>query len=296
MSQSSGVPPTRQPRIMLCTIALNEIEWLDLLYRQHKDWPGLVNWCFVESADRVYAETNPDMVVAGGLSIDGTSNLLRNMADLDRRVTYVPFGLTTDPRPEQGKCQARQQYLNIAEQVKPDWLVVVDSDEFYTYDAQAEINRLIQQLSPTITGAMFKQRHIWKPATSPLSLFQEEVIGGYWQVPHLRVWRWQPGMSYKQNHNWPEDRHGNLLNRQVIRFNRLPNTPECIHLGYASSLKSRTAKHDYYRQRGEGGTSDRKRSYYLDCRNAWEQYQPGDQLPHGAQVIPYNEPIPEVFL
>ena len=66
--------------IVLSTLCLNEMEWLDKLYAQHKDWVGLEKWIFVESADRVYAETNPDMVSSSGLSVDGTTEFLRELA------------------------------------------------------------------------------------------------------------------------------------------------------------------------------------------------------------------------
>ena len=74
--------------------------------------------------------------------------------------------------------------------------------------------------------------------------------------------------------------------------------PECIHLGYASSQENRRAKADYYKARGEGsegGRIGRKRSMYVSCRDAHLGWKPGDTLPHGAQVLPYEGPVPEVF-
>ena len=38
--------------IALATLALNEMEWLPLLWEQHRAWPGMVRWVFVEAADR----------------------------------------------------------------------------------------------------------------------------------------------------------------------------------------------------------------------------------------------------
>lgn len=282
---------------MLCTLCLNESEWLPKLYQQHKDWKGLTHWCFVESADRIYAETNPDRVVAGGLSIDGTTDWLNDLTKRDDRISHVKFGLTTDPRPEQGKCQSRQQYLHVAEKIKPDYLMVVDADETYTKKAQAEISRLLPCNSVRTTAFMFSQRHLWKPPSCPVedSPFKNEVIGGYWKIPHLRCWRWMSGMRHQQNHNWPEDRHGNLLNRNVARYNLVEGTPECLHLGYASSAQSRSSKHAYYKARGEGGVNDPKRRWYLECRDAFETWKEGDELPHGAKVIPYVGDVPEAF-
>ena len=79
-------------KLTLCTLVLNEMEWLSKLYEQHKNWPAVEKWIFVESADRVYAETNPDMVSTKGLSTDGTTEFLDELARSDSRVTHIKYG------------------------------------------------------------------------------------------------------------------------------------------------------------------------------------------------------------
>ena len=81
----------------------------------------------------------------------------------------------------------------------------------------------------------------------------------------------------------------------MIRIDRRQPELVCFHMGYASSKESRRAKIAYYEHRGEGKTEDRQK--YVDCRRAFDTYQFGDwQLPHGAKVINYKGPGPEVFL
>lgn len=320
-------------RVMLATIALNEEEWLPRLYEQHKDWPGLVAWCFVEGADPIFRETNPDMVGPTGLSIDNTSNLIRQFSK-----GGIAYGIHAHNVPrsdfgrDQNKCYLRNLYLKDADIIRPDIIITIDCDEFYTRDDQRRINDLA---AAHLTGKynyhaiMLKQRHIWRPeqtvrymcaatmtptddefegqlakgfrtegrmVESP-ALFSQEVVGGYWATPHTRVWRYVPGIRHIRNHNWPEF-EGEYLTKSMLRCDLMQGMPECIHMGFASSSKSRAAKASYYRARGEGsegGRLGKKRTMYAECRDAHLNYRDGDTLPHGARVIPYTGCVPECF-
>jgi hypothetical protein len=281
--------------VMLATLCLNEMEHLPKLYEQHKDWPGLAKWVFVEAVDQVYKDINPTLVSESGLSVDGTTEFLADLAKRDSRIEYVRFGLTSNADREQGKVAARNAYLEVADTVAPKFLVVVDADEFYTRLDQDEINNTVDLLRRH-EAWMFRQRHIWRPpsiATAPL--FALEVIGGYWQIPHCRVWRWHKGMRYINNHNLPEIGDGRTLGSILGRFDlRGESMPQCIHLGFASSLRERAAKHRYYEARGEGGLSG-SRKMYCRSRRAFELWKPGMTMPWRAQVIKYEGRIPEVF-
>lgn len=271
--------------VVLCTLALNEMEWLPSLYEQHNRWPTMDRWVFVESADRVYAETNPDMVSPEGLSVDGTSQFLKELAAKDERVVYIPHGFCSDENPAQGKCQARNRYLDVAEEVKPTFLFVLDGDEFYTTDDQLEVIRNMSAFKKA-DAFRFRQRHIWKPPGATHGQFTFEAIGGFWAIPHVRGWRWYPGLRYKTNHNTPELPDGRKLDSALHHFNE----PQCVHMGFASSLKSRAAKHRYYAARGEGKVD--QRGWYVESREAWETGKP---LPRRGRVIPYSGPVPEIF-
>jgi hypothetical protein len=293
--------------VVLCTLVLNEMEWLPRLWEQHKNWPGMLAWIFVEAADKVYAETNPNMVdpVSKCLSVDGTTEFLIQLHRDNTKVHYIPHGLCSSTDKANGKCIARSRYLEMADNYNPDYLVIVDADEFHSYKDQARIEQVVSEMPLDKQSFIFTQRHIWYPPTirtkepTPYKwqpLFSQEVVGGYWSVPHCRVYRWQPGLKYERNHNHPQDTQGRMLNASTVRFNRGSRNvqPECIHMGFASSLQSREAKHKYYVARGEGKTD--RRQWYVDCRLAWQNYRLGDRLPHGANIVTYYGQIPECFL
>jgi glycosyltransferase involved in cell wall biosynthesis len=288
-------------RILLATLCLNEIEWLPRLWDQHKDWPGVVGWCFVEAADDVYAKENPDVVSCGGFSTDGTTEFLRGLQAKSPIVRHVPYGFTSHPTdPSQGKSAARNAYLDHADDVEPDWIIVVDADEFYPTDVQEKIVDRLEGISRDRLGVRVKQRHVWRPpgADPTVGMFAREVVGGYWDVPHCRIWRWVPRMRHVSSHNWPDDR-GGRMDRAIVRLDATEGDKyQLVHTGYAAGGPGRVAKHRYYVARGEGSETGRigkRRRMYLRCRDAWENWEEGMPLPDGARVVEYRGPIPEVF-
>src|SRR3990167_4588316 len=245
-------------KIALCTLVLNEMEWLPKLYSQHKDWPNLIKWVFVESADKAYAEANPHLVNHHGLSVDGTTEFLSNLAKTDERIIHIPFGFSSNSNVAQGKCESRQQYLNAINPIEPDFLIVVDADEFYTQFDQMRINRYLS--SDTGHNAfIFRHRDIWRPSSiSKEPLFSYEVRGGFWDIPYCRCWRWFPRLEYSTNHNTPS-LNGIGLDTNLKRFDKIVgNLPEFIHMGFACNPKIMAAKNRYYVQRGEGKTDHRQ--------------------------------------
>lgn len=281
--------------ILLATLCLNEMEWLPNLYEQHKDWPGLQKWVFVEAADKVYATTNPNMTTIDGFSMDGTTDWLRDLASQDDRIIYIPFGFTSHKKPDQGKCPARNAYLEEAEKNNPNHIFVLDADEFYTQQHQEIITHEMQKRKG-IRAFYFPHIHPWHPPSiAHLPLFHYQVTGGLWDTGFIRGWTWSLGCRYKRNHNHISDPEGNLLQRiSVKQYDKKGGTvPVCVHMGFCASLITRQAKHRYYEARGEGKIDNRQR--YVDCRKAFENWKPGDQLPRGARVDDYSGPIPECF-
>jgi len=283
-------------KILLGTLVLNEMEWLPKLYEQHKDWPELVTWVFVESADIAYARANPEMTTRDGLSVDGTTEFLQELAKKDDRIIHLPYGFSSHRDAAQGKCAARNQYLIIANQVKPDFVYVLDADEFYVKSHQQAINQIVTHSAyKDCTSFTFKQTSIWHPPSiADEYLFKYEVIGGFWAIPHCHMWRYVPGMKYAKNHNHPCDIHDKPLTENMAQCHKKFASYSFIHMACAASLKSRHAKHKYYIERGEGVTDSR--GWYVDSRAAFETWKHGDALPGGAQVIYYRGLVPEVFL
>ena len=282
-------------KVLLATLAINEMEFLPRLVAQHRDWSGLTRWIFVEAADDRYRAANPDMVSAAGLSVDGTTEFLEELVKSDDRVVHVKHGLTTNADPAQGKCQARNRYLEIADEIEPDLVIVLDSDEFYTAKHEWYVNETFKaDAYKDYGGIIFLRREIWRPPScAHLPLFGQEVVGGFWAIPCCHWWRWSRGMRYAGNHNNPKRADGSMIG--MIRLDRGSQSglPQMVHLGFAASAKTRLAKNRYYQQRGEGTTDHRQ--WYVDSRSAWRDWLPGAPLPKGAKVIGYAGPKPECF-
>lgn len=282
-------------RIVIGTLVLNEMEWLPRLYEQHKNWPGLIEWIFVEAADTEYARANPRLVSSFGLSTDGTTEFLQGLALSDSRIRHIPYGFTTANSSSQGKCAARSEYLRLADPIEPDCLVVLDADEFYRNDHQSTISSKVAKHIRTATGIVVHQRQLWRPpsiADRPLG--ELEVVGGFWDIPHTRFWRWIPRLRYSRNHNTPETPGGIMMDVKLMRMDRMSPQLYGVHTGYASSLRMRAAKNRYYELRGE--SRDPKRRWYTESRSAFEIWTEGDELPYGASVIPYRGLMPECLL
>lgn len=274
-------------KIVLCTLCLNEMEWLPRLYEQHKDWPGLHRWIFVEAADVIYAETNPDLVNEQGLSVDETSSFLRELATKDDRVEYIPFGFSKHEDRSLCKIPARQAYLDAVAVHEPDFLVVLDADEFYTHAGQKQINWTFEHTGPTKHLYCFQFTHIWHPASmNGEPLFTYEVKGGFWGMRHLKGIRWTHGLRYEDDHQRPAAHDGW---GKLVFFEH----PHCFHMAFASESRKRAAKHRYYVGRGEA--EERKRKWYVDSRSCFENWKPGMRLPRNARVVPFQGEIPEVF-
>lgn len=274
-------------RLVLCTLCLNEMEWLPKLYEQHRCWPGLLRWIFVEAADVIYAQTNPSLVSDKGLSVDGTSDFLRDLARQDGRVEYIPFGFSRHEDPALCKVPARQAYLDAVEPYHPDFLVILDTDEFYTYAGQEKINETFRGTGLDKHCYCFQFTHIWHPAClASEPLFQYEVCGGFWGMRHMKGIRWTHRLRYTNNHQRPEAHQGW---GKLVFFEQ----PHCFHMAFASNLQTRVAKHAYYATRGEA--VDHRRCRYVASRKCFEDWRPGQRLPKGAEVRPYTGDIPEVF-
>lgn len=269
--------------IALCTIVLNEMEWLPKLWEQHRGWPGLKAWVFVEGADENYTKANPSMV-RDGLSVDGTTEFLESICG-DGRVVYAR---------NQGsdKCAMRNACLRLLNHDPPDFYLNLDADEFYMKADQPKVEaRMRWSAGQGYDGTIFRYRHLWRPPSMPdWSPFAWEVRGGFWAIPHCHGWRWQEGMRHDGNHMNPS--YGGQPPR-MVNLARDSDAPQCVHMAFASELKGRRAKHAYYVGRGEGVTDHR--GWYVESRAAWETWLPGAPLPRGAQVLPYEGPIPEVF-
>lgn len=283
-------------KLALCTICLNEAEFLEANYRQHKDWPGLVAWYFIHGSCKQYADANPHMVSIDGLSVDDTAAVLRELSEADERIHWanVP-GPVSHADPAMEKSVLRNAYLSLmcSDTAPPvDWFAIIDADEFYAHEHQRRLSELMAKAPPAFESIRTTYHDLWRPPSiAHLPRWVYEVSGGYWSVPHTKFFRWNPAIVHGDNHQIPSvSRFGNTQWGGEQTCCKLPyDDATRIHLGFARNAATREATNRFYVKRGEGPQDGRQ--WYVDCRSAWETWKPGDVLPHGAAVTAVADPL-----
>lgn len=281
-------PPSKEkPKFSVCIIALNEAEYVEYNLKQLYDWDCCHEIIVVEGSVALYPKENlsPD-----GLSGDGTTTLIKDFPDPQNKIKYVT-GTFKD------KVAQRNEY---AKRVTGTHVLVVDADEFYSEGSLEQLKRdVMQHPSIELFTFNFSQNpakrtyyHLWYN-------FKQHIVGGYWNVPHNRIYKWMPGTKYVGNdHNHPTKPDGTKLIKQEVKA--IETKARCIHTGFAKLVANQKDKNQFYVNRGEGKERDpsvrARRQMYVDCRRAYETWKPGKQLPHGAKILPYDLVLPECLL
>jgi glycosyltransferase involved in cell wall biosynthesis len=261
------------PKVSVGVIAVNEEEYLSYCLKGIYGWDHCHEIIVVEGAVEKYPSKN---VTSEGHSTDKTIEIIQNFRDPEGKIKLV-----TQNKKWQDKMYQRNQY---ATRISGDWLFVVDADEFYT---EEDLEQLAKEMSiPNVDLLSFSRPegiiHFWYG-------LDRQVRGGYWDVPHQRIYRYVPGLKYTDNHNHPY--MGNIRTDHITGAKRKTSRITCYHTGFCKKRKNMRDKQDFYYNRGE----KQSRSMYSDCREAWFDWVPGKELPHKAQVLPYKGPIPEVL-
>lgn len=280
-------PSTDKPKFSVCIIALNESEYIEYNLKQIYDWDCCHEIIIVEGSVQLYPKEHlsPD-----GLSGDGTTKILKDFPDPQNKITYVS-GTFKD------KVEQRNEY---AKRVSGTHVLVLDADEFYATDSLEQLKRdVMENPSAELFAFNFSQNparrtyyHLWYN-------FKQHVVGGYWDVPHNRIYKWEPGTKYTgADHNHPTKPNG----QKLIRYNvkTVETKAICVHTGFAKIVENQKDKNQFYVNRGEGKEKDpamrKRRQMYVDCRLAYETWKPNKTLPHGAKILPYTLTLPESLL
>jgi glycosyltransferase involved in cell wall biosynthesis len=265
--------------VTLGMIALNEEEFIGRTLAQHYDLVDKI--VVVEGADTLYPK---ERVTADGLSTDATAEIVRSFPDPSNKITFIQHGWTQRSG-DQAKCELRNRY---AEETPDGLLAVVDADEAYTHDDFAEILRRAKD-DTEIWAWCYPFVHFWKSTS-------QFITGGYYDVGHIRFWRWKRGMRYWDNHNFPEwqGKHVQRYGRRVEERKAIPNGdgyafagPIGYHFGFMKGYQAMRDKTDYYKNRGECAT----RPKTIESREAWFQ----DGSPLGIRFWKYTGVLPEKF-
>jgi glycosyltransferase involved in cell wall biosynthesis len=276
-----------KPKVSVCMIVLNEAEYITHTLRQIYNWDCCHEIIIVEGSVALYPREN---LAPDGLSGDGTTALIKAFPDPEKKIVYVS-GTFAD------KVAQRNEY---AKRVTGTHVLVLDADEFYTNhsldllaeDLQAHPDTELFTFNFSANLSERTYYHLWYS-------FKQHVIGGYWNIPHNRIYKWASGTKYTgEDHNHPTKVDGTKLQHQFVKA--VSTKAICIHTGFVKSVTNQKDKNDFYVNRGEGKEKDPKirarRQMYVDCRRAYETWKPGVTLPHDAQVLSFNLALPESLL
>lgn len=277
------------PRVSVCMIVLNESEYITYAIEQIYNWSCCHEIIIVEGAVDLYPKENLSTELLSG---DGTTELIKNFPDPDKKIKYVSGTF-------RNKVEQRNEY---AKHVTGTHVLVLDADEFYTLNSLEKLKEDIVA-NPDIDLFSFNVSHDAQSRTyfHLWHGFNTHVIGGYWDVPHNRIYKWVPGTIYQgEDHNHPVRPDGVKLYPQSVFIRCAPTRAVCVHVGFAKEVTNQRDKNDYYVNRGEGKEPEtvlrNLRQMYIDCRRACECWQPGRPLPHGASLFPYEHTLPEALL
>ena len=258
------------------SILLNEAEFIELSLRQHYAYADKI--VLIEGADKLYPS---DLVTKDGLSTDDTAEIIRSFPDPDKKIEFVQYGFA------ENKAVLRNEY---AKRTEPGILLAVDCDEFLSNRSWELVKPLLEAMSGP--GALrIKHVHAWKD-------YGHVVRGLYYDVPHLRLYRWPKKAGHFTCHNHPMLENGTPLYKLNCLKIEAPwhdlgggvvgmRDPFWFHAGFARQAHLIAAKNAYYRARGESQT----RPDTTRARAAWF----AEETPSELTISKFNGPYPEVF-
>lgn len=224
----------------------------------------------VEGAVEKYAEYNPDMVSREGGSVDDTLDVIESFPDPDNKIKILAAGRLWRDKPEMQNM--------IAKAITGDVFLKVDSDEVYK---RRDLQRILREFEVDSALTLFNYRfwHFWHT-------LDQIAVGGQWDSPMARCWRWRPGFHYGTSFNFLLDDRGRKvetpLYKKIITSDRL-----VYHLNYAGQPGDLVrAKLNYYANRG----------IETNVKDTWSDWQPGqgDISPThgGGRIVQFSGLLP----
>jgi hypothetical protein len=258
---------------------LNEEEFMESWLSYH--YPSFDRIVIVEGAARGYPA---DAVSAEGLSTDRTAEVVRNFPDPEHKITFVQYGWSGAEASPDERVPAKMELRNACLEFAGDgFLFTLDIDEFLHPFYVDDLVRMMER-EPEATACAIPQLHLWQSPRTYIS-------GGYADVPHFRLFRWQYGCRYQDTHNWPSGLDGEpLIARQLrprlhVVGGRLAG-PAIVHYGFCESKSSTSQKNAYYLARGEGEGTTRP------ATSSFRRAAQEGRLPEGCKLHPYRGFLP----
>ena len=277
-----------EPMWTIGMIVLNEEKFLRANVESLLKWKNLARIVIVEGADNNYPKRN---VSKKGLSLDSTGEIMSDLVKSSDKIYHVKYGFANS------KQELRNQYLD-KDHLIGSHLLVVDADEFYTLDDLNKLQEEVKNSKSDIIQWEFKRDNFSKGVYGNIVHFwhtlEHRVFGGYYSIPHQRVYKIMDGMVYSDSHNHPEvPTIQGMMRYDAMRQRWGKTSITCYHAGFLKDKMDMRDKQDYYYNRGE--KIDRK--MYSSTRELWFNWDgksmefPDDKM----RIIPHQGDIPEAL-
>lgn len=217
------------------------------------NWNKLARLVVVEGADKKYKNANKH-----GLSTDNTTKIITELVNKKDKITYIKKGFVDS------KQDLRNVYLDHSIGTH---LMVVDADEFYSSDDLNKLAVEVEKSASNIIQWEFIRDNLKSNVYGGIVHFwhslKYRVVGGYYSIPHQRIYKLIDGMRYMDSHNHPSFSNGVRFDSVRDRWGR--TSARCYHAGFLKDKNNMRDKQNYYYNRGEKQT----RPMYSDTRELW---------------------------
>lgn len=237
------------PKITAGVIVLNGVDTLkptlDSIYS------SVDKIIVVEGVVEDYAINNHKLINKGH-SIDGTLEFLEDYSDPLNKVEVITIEDVFPKRKSRYWKNKNEMQNAIAERIKTEIYLKVDSDEVWK-ESDIEFVRRIFMAKSDLSVIYMQRWHFWKN-------LKTVAVGGQWDSAEPRAWRWRSDFHHDENapggFNYYVDKDGEKVAEPKYKVVKLMIRMH-YHLGYCRSDKHIKGKINYYANRGiEQGVKD----------------------------------------
>lgn len=278
-----NLPEINKVEVSVGMIVVNEEEFLSECIENIMRWNIVKELIIVEGADKNYPA---ESLTLKGLSIDKTSEIInQKTVEYGDKIRYVAKGFVKD------KMELRNEYMK---RVTGTHLFVLDADEFYDLKDLIELGKIFEEDGKNLQFEFKRETrnsmtfgnivHFWHG-------IKYRAVGGYFSIPHQRIYRFIDGMMYINNHNHPCLSDGTRIDQYRDLWRTVDTV--CYHLGFCKSEKNMKDKIQYYKNRGEYKTH----TAHLLQKLKWFDWEDGQEkdLDRGTKIIKYDGYVPNVI-
>ena len=254
-------------RVSICIPVLNEEKFIYSCIKQIYDWECTHEIIILEGSTKLYRQANPDMVNVQGLSIDKTSEIIRNFPDPQKKIKFIQ-------QRWEDKLELKKKMWSMATGY---YVWLIDADEFYTPEDLTKIAETIK--TKPIKQLKIKQRIFGRTLDSI-------VTGGRFTNNYMERF-WERGKNHPNTHHSVKDEDGKTLSSEDAGI-------ICYHYSNLHSKTYLKAKAKFYRLRNEIMYQGKYESHCV-YNDGIINAKIGDVLPGGVTIEKYDGEHSEII-